>query len=48
MNTFLLNRKDKITLINNVSEPMKGLSCFKSYDVRGEIGVNIDEDIVYP
>ena len=26
---------------------MKELSCFKSYDVRGEIGVNIDEDIVY-
>ena len=26
---------------------MKELSCFKTYDVRGEIGVNIDEDIVY-
>ncbi|OUU51945.1 MAG: phosphomannomutase [Pelagibacteraceae bacterium TMED65] len=23
------------------------LSCFKSYDVRGEIGLNIDENIVY-
>jgi len=23
------------------------LTCFKAYDVRGEIGVNIDEDIAY-
>jgi len=23
------------------------LSCFKAYDIRGEIGVNIDEDIAY-
>jgi phosphomannomutase len=23
------------------------LSCFKAYDVRGEIGVNIDEGIAY-
>ncbi len=26
---------------------MKNLSCFKTYDIRGEIGVNIDESIVY-
>ena len=26
---------------------MTELTCFKSYDVRGEIGVNIDRDIVY-
>ena len=26
---------------------MTELTCFKAYDVRGEIGVNIDEDIVY-
>jgi len=23
------------------------LSCFKAYDIRGEIGVNIDENIAY-
>ena len=23
------------------------LSCFKAYDIRGEINVNIDQDIVY-
>jgi len=23
------------------------LTCFKAYDIRGEIGVNIDEDITY-
>ncbi len=26
---------------------MKELSCFKDYDIRGEIGVNIDENIVF-
>ena len=26
---------------------MSGLTCFKSYDVRGEISVDIDEDIAY-
>ena len=26
---------------------MKNLSCFKTYDIRGEIDVNIDERIVY-
>ncbi len=26
---------------------MKKLTCFKSYDIRGEIGKNIDEEIVY-
>ncbi|MDA8742130.1 phosphomannomutase [bacterium] len=26
---------------------MSDLTCFKVYDVRGEIGVNIDEDIAY-
>ena len=26
---------------------MKELSCFKAYDIRGEINVNIDEEIVY-
>ena len=26
---------------------MTELTCFKAYDVRGEIGVNIDEDIAY-
>ena len=30
-----------------VSETSKRLSCFKSYDVRGEIGHSIDENIVY-
>lgn len=30
-----------------MSEPLTELSCFKAYDVRGEIGVNIDEDIAY-
>ena len=28
-------------------EKMKNLSCFKTYDIRGEINVNIDESIVY-
>ena len=26
---------------------MSNLTCFKAYDVRGEIGVNIDEDVAY-
>ena len=26
---------------------MTELTCFKAYDVRGEIGVNIDEDVAY-
>ena len=26
---------------------MSELSCFKAYDIRGEIGVNIDEGIAY-
>ena len=26
---------------------MSDLSCFKAYDIRGEIGVNIDEDVAY-
>ena len=26
---------------------MSELSCFKAYDIRGEIGVNIDENIAY-
>ena len=26
---------------------MTELSCFKAYDIRGEIGVNIDENIAY-
>ena len=26
---------------------MSGLTCFKAYDIRGEIGVNIDEGIAY-
>ena len=26
---------------------MTELSCFKAYDIRGEIGVNIDDDIAY-
>ena len=26
---------------------MSDLTCFKAYDIRGEIGVNIDEDIAY-
>ena len=26
---------------------MSDLSCFKAYDIRGEIGVNIDENIAY-
>ena len=26
---------------------MTVLSCFKAYDIRGEVGVNIDVDIVY-
>ena len=26
---------------------MNDLTCFKAYDVRGEIGVNIDEDVAY-
>ncbi len=26
---------------------MKDFSCFKAYDIRGELGVNIDEDICY-
>ena len=26
---------------------MTELSCFKAYDIRGEIGVNIDEDMAY-
>ena len=26
---------------------MTDLTCFKAYDIRGEIGVNIDEDMAY-
>jgi len=26
---------------------MQKLNCFKAYDIRGEIGVNLDEDIAY-
>ena len=26
---------------------MIDLTCFRVYDVRGEIGVNIDEDMAY-
>ena len=26
---------------------MTDLTCFKAYDVRGEIGVNIDDDVAY-
>ena len=26
---------------------MSDLTCFKAYDIRGEIGVNIDEGIAY-
>ena len=26
---------------------MSELTCFKAYDIRGEIGVNIDEDVAY-
>ena len=26
---------------------MSDLSCFKTYDIRGEVNVNIDSDIVY-
>ena len=26
---------------------MTELQCFKAYDIRGEIGVNIDENITY-
>ena len=26
---------------------MSELTCFKAYDIRGEIGVNIDEGIAY-
>jgi phosphomannomutase len=26
---------------------VSNLTCFKAYDIRGEIGVNIDEDVVY-
>ena len=26
---------------------MIDLTCFKAYDIRGEIGVNIDEDMAY-
>ena len=25
----------------------KTLTCFKAYDIRGEINVNIDEDVAY-
>ena len=33
--------------INKLSKLMKELSCFKTYDIRGEVNVNIDEEIVY-
>ncbi len=26
---------------------MKDFSCFKAYDIRGELGVNIDPEICY-
>ena len=26
---------------------MTDLTCFKSYDIRGEIGVNVDREIAY-
>ena len=26
---------------------MSDLSCFKAYDIRGEIGMNINKDIAY-
>ena len=37
----------KKRLINNLSKLIKELSCFKTYDIRGEVNVNIDEEIVY-
>ena len=32
---------------NKLSELMKELSCFKTYDIRGEVDVNINAEIVY-
>ena len=37
----------KRRLINKLSKLIKELSCFKTYDIRGEVNVNIDENIVY-
>ena len=37
----------KRRLINSLWKSIKELSCFKTYDIRGEVNVNIDEDIVY-
>ena len=33
--------------INKLSELIKELSCFKTYDIRGEVDVNINAEIVY-
>ena len=33
--------------MNKLSKLKKELSCFKAYDVRGEVDVNINEEIVY-
>ena len=40
-----MNTKRKA--INKLSELSKELSCFKTYDIRGEIDVNINAEIVY-
>ena len=26
---------------------MTGLTCFKAYDIRGQLGIDLDEDIAY-
>ena len=26
---------------------MSDLTCFKAYDIRGRLGINLDEDIAY-
>ena len=44
---LLLIMNAKREAINKLSELIKELSCFKTYDIRGEIDVNINEEIVY-
>ena len=42
---LIMNIKRKA--INKLSELIKELSCFKTYDIRGEVDVNINAEIVY-
>ena len=39
--------KNKLKSMKSVKEPPQTLTCFKAYDVRGELGINFDTTIAY-